>query len=537
RRLARYRNGAVGVAGVSLEMFNELIRVAPNHDMSKLMVLLSDVSKDEAFRESLKGQSAQEAFPEVLLSLTPETVSGARLVALSKELYAQLKESHPDLSSFDHTPLILLQADALADEGSIALLEQAEILSDQAWNEYLTPLLNEAILKAENAAVPEDALMVSSLLAFMNGESAGKIQDNLASGLVEARDADTGRLIDDYIAGLSAEDAWQTKASLIGALFVFDAPRLPIAIQRSVESLTSTQRSALRESLLRAIANPEALLPEAAQAFLKETDMPREEALLYLHLFSGVGWEMLYNEDVGAGLRLSIRSNAPRIRAAQTLAAGGGDWFTQMGNSKGKILALLGSLLTIDTLLLAFLMRSSNDWRLDVKWLLILLIVDFMLVFQILPLGYMLYKAFTPNGSFSLQTFERLFSYNMNRSALVNTLVSGFSAMVLGTILAFPLAWLVGRTNLIGKKFFRHLFVLTYMVPPYVGAMAWLRLLNPNVGGINVMLRTILGLKSAVGPLNIYTMGGMVWVLTTFFYPYAFITISRAMEKMDPSLE
>ncbi|NLA53759.1 MAG: iron ABC transporter permease, partial [Clostridiales bacterium] len=35
----------------------------------------------------------------------------------------------------------------------------------------------------------------------------------------------------------------------------------------------------------------------------------------------------------------------------------------------------------------------------------------------------------------------------------------------------------------------------------------------------------------------IYTMGGMVWVLTTFFYPYAFITISRAMEKMDPSLE
>jgi iron(III) transport system permease protein len=28
-----------------------------------------------------------------------------------------------------------------------------------------------------------------------------------------------------------------------------------------------------------------------------------------------------------------------------------------------------------------------------------------------------------------------------------------------------------------------------------------------------------------------------VWVLTTFYYPYAFITISRAMEKMDPSLE
>ncbi len=29
----------------------------------------------------------------------------------------------------------------------------------------------------------------------------------------------------------------------------------------------------------------------------------------------------------------------------------------------------------------------------------------------------------------------------------------------------------------------------------------------------------------------------MIWVLTCFYYPYAFITISRAMEKMDPSLE
>ncbi|MEG0541955.1 MAG: iron ABC transporter permease, partial [Angelakisella sp.] len=36
---------------------------------------------------------------------------------------------------------------------------------------------------------------------------------------------------------------------------------------------------------------------------------------------------------------------------------------------------------------------------------------------------------------------------------------------------------------------------------------------------------------------NIYSIGGLVWVLTTFYYPYAFITISRAMEKMDPSLE
>ena len=173
----------------------------------------------------------------------------------------------------------------------------------------------------------------------------------------------------------------------------------------------------------------------------------------------------------------------------------------------------------------------------DVKWLIILAIVAFLLVFQVFPLVYMLYKAFFPESVFSLSTFTRLYTYEMNWGALCNTLIAAAATMVLGTVLAFPLAWLVGRTNMYGKKFFRSLFVLTYMVPPYLGAMAWTRLLNQNAGTINVFLRGLLNIDARTGPLNIYTIAGMIWVLTTFYYPYAFITISRAMEKMDPSLE
>ncbi len=173
----------------------------------------------------------------------------------------------------------------------------------------------------------------------------------------------------------------------------------------------------------------------------------------------------------------------------------------------------------------------------DPKWIIILGIVVFMVIFQVFPILYLVLKSFFPEGHFSLLTFERLYTYKMNWGALTNTLIAAFATMVLGTLLAFPLAWLVGRTNMYGKKFFRSLFVLTYMVPPYVGAMAWLRLLNKNVGTINVLLRALFQLDTNAGPLNIYTLAGMIWVLTTFYYPYAFITISRAMEKMDPSLE
>lgn len=179
--------------------------------------------------------------------------------------------------------------------------------------------------------------------------------------------------------------------------------------------------------------------------------------------------------------------------------------------------------------------RLKHGFSFDTKWLIILVIVAFLAVFQLFPLLYMLYRAFFSTGTFSLDALERIYTYPLNWSALTNTVVSASFAMLFGTLIAFPLAWLVGRTNLYFKKFFRSLFVMTYMVPPYLGAMAWLRLLNPKVGTLNVFFRDLLGL--AENPFNIYTLGGLIWVLTTFYYPYAFITISRAMEKMDPSLE
>ena len=177
----------------------------------------------------------------------------------------------------------------------------------------------------------------------------------------------------------------------------------------------------------------------------------------------------------------------------------------------------------------------TKKYNIDIKWIVILIVVAFLVIFEVIPLSYLLIRSLFPKGSFSLESFKRVYTYDLNWTALINTLVISGLTTLFGVILAFPLAFLVGRTDMYGKKFFRTLFVTTYMVPPYVGAMAWLRLLNPNAGVLNKFLMQMFNLSKA--PFNIYTVGGIVWVLTCFYYPYAFITISRAMEKMDPSLE
>ena len=180
-------------------------------------------------------------------------------------------------------------------------------------------------------------------------------------------------------------------------------------------------------------------------------------------------------------------------------------------------------------------MDKRSGFHFDVKWVFILLILAFLLVFLVFPLLYLLFRAFFADGSFSLDAVKRIYSYSLNWDCLRNTLITASLSMVFGVLIAFPLAWLVTRTNLYGRGFFRTLFLLTYMVPPYVGAMAWMRLLNPKVGTVNVVLKNLFGLSEA--PFNIYTIGGMVWVLTTFYYPFAFILLCSALERMDPSLE
>ena len=177
----------------------------------------------------------------------------------------------------------------------------------------------------------------------------------------------------------------------------------------------------------------------------------------------------------------------------------------------------------------------AKKYNIDIKWIVILVVVAFLVIFEVIPLSYLLIRSLFPKGSFSLDSFKRVYTYDLNWTALINTIVISGLTTLFGVILAFPLAFLVGRTDMYGKKFFRTLFVTTYMVPPYVGAMAWLRLLNPNAGVLNKFLMQVFNLSKA--PFNIYTVGGIVWVRTCFYYPYAFITISRAMEKMDPSLE
>lgn len=180
-------------------------------------------------------------------------------------------------------------------------------------------------------------------------------------------------------------------------------------------------------------------------------------------------------------------------------------------------------------------MKRYQMPRLDSKFMVIALSVLILLYFIVLPLAVLIIDSVVVDGHLDVSSYLTVYGQAVNMRALTNTAKISILVMILSVLITFPLAWLIGRTDLPGRKKFRTILVASYMIPPYVGAIAWTQLLNPDVGYLNALLKTIFSLSKA--PFNIYTEGGLIWVLTLFYSPFAFITISRAMGKMDPTLE
>lgn len=167
----------------------------------------------------------------------------------------------------------------------------------------------------------------------------------------------------------------------------------------------------------------------------------------------------------------------------------------------------------------------------------LVLVTVFLLL--LLLIGYpllMLFSKSVQSGDGSL-TLSRYASLITDRSLLrpfLLTLWLGAVVTAACVMIGVPMAWVVSRTNTPCKALIRALAGVSFIVPSFIGAIAWILLLGPNSGLVNVFFRKTLGLPIT---LNIFTFEGLAFVLTLHFYPLVFFAVSTALENMDPSLE
>jgi iron(III) transport system permease protein len=78
--------------------------------------------------------------------------------------------------------------------------------------------------------------------------------------------------------------------------------------------------------------------------------------------------------------------------------------------------------------------------------------------------------------------------------------------------------------------------IVPLVIPPLMGAAGWAFLLSPSVGYLNGALRAVFGL-SQPGPFDIYTLPGIIFVVTIYLVPYTHTAFFPALRAMDTTME
>ncbi len=156
-------------------------------------------------------------------------------------------------------------------------------------------------------------------------------------------------------------------------------------------------------------------------------------------------------------------------------------------------------------------------------------------VLMLLPLGWIAYVSATANGAPTLRYYRKVFTDPQLARALWNTVVLAGWAGLASLVVGAPLAWLVARTDMPGARLIRGLILASFVTPPFLGAFAWVMLAGPNAGLLNKVYRQVTGADDPL--LNIFTMSGLVFVVTLYSFPYVFIMIANALELVSSDLE
>src|SRR5262249_15162188 len=97
--------------------------------------------------------------------------------------------------------------------------------------------------------------------------------------------------------------------------------------------------------------------------------------------------------------------------------------------------------------------------------------------------------------------------------------------------------WLVARTDMPLRRTVRLMVTASFVTPPFLGAIAWELLAAPNSGLLNKLARSAFGLESDEHLFNIYTFPGLIFVIACYTFPYVFVLVANALDRMPSDLE
>ena len=176
----------------------------------------------------------------------------------------------------------------------------------------------------------------------------------------------------------------------------------------------------------------------------------------------------------------------------------------------------------------------SRRLRLDFWSVIKIAVIAALLLFIVYPFYTLLTRSVFSDRveGLTLLNFERFFTKPYYYSTLKNTAVVCITATLTTTLIGVPMAYLMTRYNIFGKKLLHIFIIMALMSPPFIGAYSWILMF----GRAGVVTKFFLNAFNIVLP-TIYGKGGIILVFTFHLFPYVYLYVSGALTSIDSSLE
>jgi iron(III) transport system permease protein len=158
-----------------------------------------------------------------------------------------------------------------------------------------------------------------------------------------------------------------------------------------------------------------------------------------------------------------------------------------------------------------------------------------LVVLMALPLGWLGFISVSGEAGPTFAHYAGVFTDPALQKALWNTVVMAFWVGLASLAVGAPLAWLTSRTDVPGRQVIRGLVLASFVTPPFLGAFAWVMLAGPNAGLLNKAWRAVTGAEDPL--FNIFTMSGLVFVVTVYTFPYVYIMLANTLALIASDLE
>ena len=154
-----------------------------------------------------------------------------------------------------------------------------------------------------------------------------------------------------------------------------------------------------------------------------------------------------------------------------------------------------------------------------------------LLILIIIPLILILIEGFLPTETSTFaDNVNRLLS-DQNLEILWNSIKLGIAVVILSTIFAFPLSYIMTKTSLSRHQWLDVLIMIPFMTPPYIGAMGWMLTMQHNG-----LLHQIHPWFELITPY-FFSFFGMVLIMSCHLTPFLYVILKNAIKNLQQSQE